>query len=95
MATTEVALERQTKGTLPVAEGGTSKNSLGLNNILIGNGTSAVAELAPGVDGQAVGVAGGVFSLINIPVANYFSVDGGSASTSFIGTLKIDFGGAT
>lgn len=37
---------------LPVASGGTGSASLTANNVLLGNGTSAVQEVAPGTDGN-------------------------------------------
>jgi hypothetical protein len=39
-------------GTLPVASGGTGATSLTTNNVLIGNGTSAVQFVAPGDSGN-------------------------------------------
>lgn len=39
-------------GTLPVAKGGTGATTLAANNVLIGNGTSAVSAVAPGTAGN-------------------------------------------
>lgn len=39
-------------GVLPVANGGTGAATLTLNNVLLGNGTSAVQEVAPGASGN-------------------------------------------
>ena len=39
-------------GTLPVASGGTGSTTLTLNNLLMGNGTSAVQLIAPGTSGN-------------------------------------------
>lgn len=39
---------------LAVADGGTGKSSLALNNVLLGNGTSAVQEVAPGASGNVL-----------------------------------------
>lgn len=39
-------------GTLPVASGGTGATTLAANNVLIGNGTSAVSAVAPGTAGN-------------------------------------------
>lgn len=41
-------------GTLPVASGGTGATSLTSNNIVIGNGTSAVQFVAPGTSGNVL-----------------------------------------
>ena len=39
-------------GTLPVANGGTGAATLAANSVLLGNGTSAVQEVAPGASGN-------------------------------------------
>ena len=41
-----------TYGTLPVAAGGTGSTSLTANNVLLGNGTSALQAVAPGASGN-------------------------------------------
>lgn len=41
-------------GTLPVNRGGTGATSIGSGNIVIGNGTGALASLAPGIAGNVV-----------------------------------------
>lgn len=41
-------------GTLPVANGGTGATSLTANNVLLGNGTSAVQVVAPGTNGNVL-----------------------------------------
>jgi hypothetical protein len=41
-------------GTLPVASGGTGATSLTANNVLLGNGTSAVQVVAPGTAGNVL-----------------------------------------
>lgn len=41
-------------GTLPVANGGTGAASLTANNVLLGNGTSAVQVVAPGTSGNVL-----------------------------------------
>jgi hypothetical protein len=41
-------------GTLPVANGGTGATSLTANNVLLGNGTSAVQVVAPGTAGNVL-----------------------------------------
>lgn len=41
-------------GTLPVANGGTGATSLTANNVLLGNGTSAVQVVAPGSSGNVL-----------------------------------------
>lgn len=41
-------------GTLPVANGGTGQASLTANNVVLGNGTSAVQFVAPGSNGNVL-----------------------------------------
>lgn len=49
-----VSLTTQVSGTLPVANGGTGATSLTLNNVILGNGTSAVQVVAPGTSGNVL-----------------------------------------
>jgi hypothetical protein len=47
-----VPLTSGVSGILPVANGGTGASSLTANNVLLGNGTSALQEVAPGTAGN-------------------------------------------
>jgi hypothetical protein len=47
-----VSLTTQVSGILPVANGGTGASTLAANNVLLGNGTSAVQVVAPGTSGN-------------------------------------------
>jgi hypothetical protein len=49
---TNVPLSTGVTGTLPVANGGTGATTLTANNVLLGNGTSAVQVVAPGTAGN-------------------------------------------
>jgi hypothetical protein len=49
-----VNLTTQVTGTLPVANGGTGATSLTANNVILGNGTSAVQVVAPGTAGNVL-----------------------------------------
>jgi hypothetical protein len=49
-----VSLTSQVTGTLPVSNGGTGSSSLTANNVLLGNGTSAVQVVAPGTSGNVL-----------------------------------------
>jgi len=47
-----VNLETGVTGTLPVANGGTGTTTITANNVVLGNGTSAVQTVAPGTSGN-------------------------------------------
>lgn len=49
-----VNLATNVTGTLPVANGGTSSATLTANNVLLGNGTSALQVVAPGTSGNVL-----------------------------------------
>jgi hypothetical protein len=49
-----VALGTNVSGTLPVANGGTGAATLTANNVLLGNGTSALQVVAPGTNGNVL-----------------------------------------
>lgn len=49
-----VNLTSQVTGTLPVANGGTGATTLTSNNVILGNGTSAVQFVAPGTSGNVL-----------------------------------------
>jgi len=53
-STTYVDLTTNVTGTLPVANGGTGATSLTANNVILGNGTSAVQAVAPGTSGNVL-----------------------------------------
>jgi hypothetical protein len=53
-STTFANLTTNVTGTLPVANGGTGASSLTANNVLLGNGTSAVQVVAPGSSGNVL-----------------------------------------
>jgi hypothetical protein len=47
-----VDLTTQVTGTLPIANGGTGATTITANNVVLGNGTSAVQVVAPGTSGN-------------------------------------------
>lgn len=51
---TELPIGAGTTGTLPVNRGGTGQTSLTANNVILGNGTSAVQVVAPGTSGNVL-----------------------------------------
>jgi hypothetical protein len=56
-------------GTLPVANGGTGATSLTANNVILGNGTSAVQVVAPGTSGNVL-VSNGTTWVSQAPAAS-------------------------
>lgn len=50
----KIGLATHVSGTLPVANGGTGATSLTANNVILGNGTSAVQLVAPGTNGNVL-----------------------------------------
>ena len=50
----KIGLATHVDGTLPAANGGTGQSSLTANNVLLGNGTSAVQFVAPGTTGNVL-----------------------------------------
>ncbi len=51
---TNIPLSTGVTGTLPVANGGTGATTLTANNVILGNGTSAVQAVAPGSNGNVL-----------------------------------------
>ena len=68
-------------GTLPVANGGTGSSTLTANNVLLGNGTSALQVVAPGSSGNLLTSNGTTWQ--STTPATAFST---SANNSFTGT---------
>ena len=68
-----------TSGTLTVANGGTGATTLAANNVILGNGTSAVQVVAPGSSGNVLTSNGTTWQSITLP----------SSVTSVTGTAPI------
>jgi hypothetical protein len=68
-------------GTLPVGNGGTGASSLTANNVLLGNGTSAVQVVAPGSSGNVL-TSNGTTWASSTPAAAFSA----SADNTFTGT---------
>lgn len=89
-------------GTLPVGNGGTGSTSLTANNVILGNGTSAVQFVAPGSSGNVL-TSNGTTWASSSPAANVSSITFGStgltpstATTGAVtvaGTLAVGSGG--
>jgi hypothetical protein len=56
-------------GTLPVGNGGTGATTLAANNVLLGNGTSAVQVVAPSTNGNVL-VSNGTTWVSQAPAAS-------------------------
>lgn len=54
VASSIIDLTTEVSGTLPVGNGGTGAATLTLNNVLLGNGTSALQVVAPGASGNVL-----------------------------------------
>lgn len=74
-----ISLTSSVTGTLPVANGGTGAATLTANNVILGNGTSAVQFVAPGSSGNVL-TSNGTTWASSAPA-------GGSAST-YAGSFK-------
>ena len=54
VASSIIDLTTEVSGTLPVASGGTGTTTLAANNVVLGNGTSALQVVAPGATGNVL-----------------------------------------
>jgi len=68
-STTFVNASTNVTGTLPVANGGTGAATLTANNVILGNGTSAVAFVAPGTTGNLLTSNGTTWASTAAPTA--------------------------
>jgi hypothetical protein len=75
-----VNLTTQVTGTLPVANGGTGAATLTANNVLLGNGTSALQVVAPGTTGNVLTSNGTTWTSAAAPV-------GAAATPTALGTV--------
>ena len=57
-----VSLTSNVTGTLPVGNGGTGATTLAANNVLLGNGTSALQAIAPGTAGNVLTSTGSTWA---------------------------------
>jgi hypothetical protein len=89
-------------GTVAVANGGTGQTSLTANNVLLGNGTSAVQVVAPGSSGNVLTSNGTTWTSAALPSSGVLSVTassplassgGATPNISFTGILAIANGG--
>lgn len=81
-STTFVNAATNVTGTLPVANGGTGAATLTENNVLLGNGTSAVQVVAPGANGNVLTSNGTTWTS---GAGNFLSKDVGTAAVGCFG----------
>lgn len=103
-STTFVNLASNVTGTLPVANGGTGAATLTAENVILGDGTSAVKFVAPGTSGNiltsngttwvssAASPAGGVTSF-SAGTTGFTPNTGTSGTVTLAGTLGVGNGG--
>jgi len=77
---TGLPIDGGTTGTLPVNRGGTGATSLTANNVLLGNGTSAVQVVAPGTSGNVL-TSNGTTWASSTPAAQAYPGAGVAVST--------------
>lgn len=88
-ATTGLSGSAISTGTVAVAYGGTGANTLASNNVLLGNGTSALQTVAPGASGNVLTSNGTTWQSI-APAAGYVGPSGQVFTSS--GTFTVPAG---
>jgi len=86
-----VNLTTKVIGALPVANGGTGRNTLTSNNLISGNGTSQVNLIAPGTSGNVLTSNGTTWSSQSLS-ANLSSSLGANGYQTLPGGLKLQWG---
>jgi hypothetical protein len=77
---------------VPVAQGGTGLATLTANNVLLGNGTSAVQAVAPGTSGNVLTSNGTTWESAAAPtptIASTAEAEAGTNNTNFITPLRM------
>lgn len=88
VASTIVNLATQVTGTLPVANGGTGASTFTANNVLLGNGTSALQVVAPGTTGNVL-TSNGTTWQSTAPAAQIYPAAGVAVSTGSAWTTSL------
>jgi hypothetical protein len=78
-----VSLTSQVTGTLPVANGGTGAATLTANNVLLGNGTSALQVVAPSSSGNVLTSNGSTWTSAAPAGGGFSAMDLFTSSTTF------------
>jgi len=81
-------------GGLPAGYGGTGQTSLTANNVILGNGTSAVQFVAPGTSGNVLQSNGTTWNSAAV-VTSFTSSSGLSTNTSATGAVSVTNTGVT
>ena len=89
---TGLPLSTGVTGTLPVANGGTGATSLTANNVLLGNGTSALQVVAPGTSGNVLTSNGTTWASTTPTAPAALSTASGSAP-SYSARAWVNFNG--
>jgi hypothetical protein len=84
-----VSLTSEVSGTLPVANGGTGATTLTANNVILGNGTSAVQFVAPGTSGNLLTSNGTTWSSQPAPSGMVYPGAGIAVSTGSAWTTSL------
>ena len=97
--TTGISGSAISTGTVGVSVGGTGANTLTANNVILGNGTSAVQFVAPGTNGNLLTSNGTTWTSAAAPAGGVTSLNGQTGAitnTNFgdIGSYYIGFGAA-
>jgi hypothetical protein len=88
----KIGMATHVSGTLPVANGGTGAATLAANNVLLGNGTSALQTVAPGTNGFVLTSNGSTWFSAAISVgsnATAFTANGTFTIPSGITKVKV------
>lgn len=79
---TNISLTASVTGTLPVANGGTGLATITANNVLLGNGTSAMQVVAPGTSGNVLTSDGTTWASTALPASGGLTLLGTLTTTS-------------
>jgi len=89
---TGLPIDAGTTGTLPVSRGGTGATSLTANNVLLGNGTSALQVVAPGTAGNSL-VSNGTTWTSSTPAAPAALSTASGSAPSYSARAWVNFNG--
>ena len=74
-------------GTLPIAAGGTASTTLAANNVLLGNGTSALQVVAPSTSGNVLTSNGTTWASTALPAGSVTVTDDTTTATALYPTF--------